>query len=304
MKPAQRSSTGSATGGLEWAAEADVASGVLQELAQRRRRRARRRLQLGAALGVMVLIGLFFIPGRNSNAVPVAEPQRATARLSIPERRVLPDGSVVELKEAAVIEIAYTDSTRRIVLTKGEAHFEVAKNPLRPFIVSAAGVEVRAVGTAFSVGLNPRSVEVLVTHGEVAIESCSAQVAAAPAGDATPATIVPSLTAGHRVVLGLGDANPVQAAAVEPISDAETSQLLAWRVPRLDFSATPLAEALPIFNGYSKVKVSLADRSLESLQISGIIRADNVESLLRLLESNYRVTAERSEDGIVLRAGR
>jgi transmembrane sensor len=60
-----------------------------------------------------------------------------------------------------------------VVLERGEAHFQVAKNPARPFVVVARGVEIRAVGTAFSVGLESTRVEVLVTEGQVAVETAS-----------------------------------------------------------------------------------------------------------------------------------
>jgi transmembrane sensor len=45
----------------------------------------------------------------------------------------------------------------------------VTKDPVRPFIVMAAGVAVRAVGTAFNVKLDSTAVEVLVTEGMVAV---------------------------------------------------------------------------------------------------------------------------------------
>lgn len=288
---------------LDWAAQPEVASGVLQELAQRRRRRVRRRGRIAASLGAAVIaVAAFLFQSRSVE--PVAAPQfaPATARLSVPERRVLPDGSVVEMKDGAVIEVAFTAAERRVRLTRGEAHFEVAKNAQRPFIVTARGLDVRAVGTAFSVELGTSAVQVLVTHGEVAVEQSDARVVP----DAAPgAKLLASLTAGHGVVVGLDEFVATNTAPqVKPVSEAEVSMRLAWRVPRLDFSATPLAEALPIFNAHSDVKISLGDRSLGSLQISGIIRADNVEPLLRLLEINYRISAERRGNEIVLRAGR
>ena len=71
------------------------------------------------------------------------------------ESRALDDGTVVELNGGAEIEVQFTAAERRLRLVRGEAHFQVAKNPLRPFVVEAGGVAVRAVGTA--VGRNPIS---------------------------------------------------------------------------------------------------------------------------------------------------
>jgi transmembrane sensor len=80
---------------------------------------------------------------------------------------------------------------------------------------------------------------------------------------------------------------------------------LAWRTPRLEFSSTPLAEAIPMINEHSAVKLSLDDPALGSLRISGLLRADNVESLFRLLEVEHGIRVEqKSPTEVVLRARR
>src|SRR3546814_19282958 len=58
---------------------------------------------------------------------------------------------------------------RRVILRRGEASFEVAHNVQRPFVVSAEGLDVRAVGTAFVVGIEDGGVEVTVAEGVVAV---------------------------------------------------------------------------------------------------------------------------------------
>src|SRR5260370_1274200 len=58
-------------------------------------------------------------------------------------------------------------------LTRGEAHLAVAKDSSRPFIVTAGGVSVRAVGTAFNVRRVEQRVEVFVTEGKVRIDSAA-----------------------------------------------------------------------------------------------------------------------------------
>src|SRR3546814_14557130 len=65
----------------------------------------------------------------------------------------LEDGSIVTLNGNSAVQIRYEDDIRRVVLRRGEASFEVAHNSERPFVVSADGVKVRAVGTEFVVGI-------------------------------------------------------------------------------------------------------------------------------------------------------
>ena len=230
--------------------------------------------------------------------------------VSLPERRVLPDGSVVELNEGTEIAVDYTERVRRIALQRGEAHFQVARNEEIPFVVVVGGVEIRAVGTAFSVVAAPAAVEVLVTQGRVAVdkhngnEELHAEVRAnggAASSNAQASTRV-TVGAGNRIVVDSGpDATGSVEPQILPISTAEMDERLAWRVPRIEFSGTPLSEAIPMFNRHSRVRVSLGEPALERLLLSGILRADNVDALVRLLEANYGITAERRENEIVLR---
>jgi transmembrane sensor len=85
---------------------------------------------------------------------------------------------------------------------------------------------------------------------------------------------------------------------------AELAERLAWRVPRLEFSQTPLAEALELFNRHSRVRLVLGDADLGNLHLSGIVRADNTAALLQLLKSDFGLRSEpRGENEIVLPPG-
>ncbi|MDZ4374478.1 MAG: FecR domain-containing protein, partial [Phenylobacterium sp.] len=63
-----------------------------------------------------------------------------TYETGVGERRLvaLPDGSKVSLDAATVVRVAYSGENRRLWLDHGRAKFDVAKDPLRPFSVTAA----------------------------------------------------------------------------------------------------------------------------------------------------------------------
>jgi transmembrane sensor len=76
---------------------------------------------------------------------------------------------------------------------------------------------------------------------------------------------------------------------------------LAWRAPRIEFSGTPLSDALTLINRYNAVRTVLADPTLGHVRVSGILRADNSENLWRLLEEQHGIRAEhRGETEVVL----
>jgi transmembrane sensor len=270
---------------------------VRQRLATReqRRRRLRSALHSGLAACLLVGVGLWL----NFRTTPPAEaPAVRTAFLS-PERLTLPDGSVAEFPPGTQLTVDFTGEIRRVAFATGEAHFSVAHNPARPFIVSAGGLSVRAVGTAFAVQVGADSTAVLVTAGRVSVDS-TASATAAPAATLRPAplafvdagqciTVIPSPTAG--------------APAVIPLPSAELTARLAWRERRVEFSATPLAEVIAVVNAHNRVQFSIADASLANVPLSGVFALGDPDTLARLLERGFGLTAERrSPEQIVLRS--
>ena len=263
---------------------------VVRELGHRRRRRRARALTAATAIVLLALL-LSFAPRRSA---PAAASAASSLVVAHPERRVLVDGSVVELNDGARIEVAYSPATRDVRLVAGEAHFAVAKNPQRPFIVPAGAVTVRAVGTQFAIRVRSESTEVLVTEGRVAVQRL-AVLGALPTGPVF-------VNAGGRVLVPAGPAEAVP--APENVSPAEAARLLAWRGPRLVLSGTPLSQAIAALNRQNALQISIADPLLGRTRLSGVFRADNAEGFVRLLETSYGVRVERrGARDVVLRSG-
>lgn len=302
-----RPGPGAPSSALDWARESGEAERVVRELEVylvRRRRRRWRTATAGVALAALIVVAW---PAFRGPARVEAEPVSVAAGAAVrrPETRALPDGSQVELKAGAELEVDFSGPQRRVVLRSGEAHFQVAKDAQRTFVVMAGGVEVRAVGTAFSVDVAPEAIEVLVTEGRVAVENMARPqpTAAAAAGGSRP-TVEPAPVFGAGNLIRV-DVSPAGAEEAGPravtVSEEEMERQLAWRVPRLEFSGTMLAQALPMFNAYGRVRMVLADPALGRLQLSGVLRADDTDSLLRLLEGEFGLAGERRGDELVLR---
>ena len=269
---------------LSWAVSSGAAGEVVRHVEARRRRRVRRRIAGVAGIACLGLVGAWLFPqAAATSAVP---PIAAVSTVVVaPETRTLADGSIVELRPGAAIRVEYGPSSRRVVLLAGEVHFQVTKDAARPFVVVASGVEVRAVGTAFSVDLGKRAVDVLVTEGRVAVTSPPATVEATPA--------VAMVDAGQGTTVSLEVAG---AAAVRSVPSGERRERLNWRVPLLEFSGTPLAEAIPMFNRHGRRHLVL-DPTLGRLQLSGTLRADDTDSLFILLRNEFGIIAAPGSAG-------
>ncbi len=245
---------------------------------------------VAAAAAVVVMIFSGERGRERSDAKPVEVTAEVAALAAPCERRTLEDGSVVELNRGAAVEVAFTATERRVTLVRGEANFTVAKDAARPFIVTAGGVAVRAVGTVFNVRLGGDAVEVVVAEGRVRVDSPSRG-----AGDG-----------GQLLSVGQSAAVPlVPAVVVAPVvtlTDAQLAARLAWQPRLLDFTNAPLSEIVADFNRRNPVRLVVGEPALGALRLSAAFRSDNVEGFVRLMESDFGMRAEwRSEREIVLR---
>jgi len=234
-------------------------------------------------------------------AADPAEPFSLTASTEIGELRklTLPDGSVVQLNTDSTLTVQFTAAERRVGLTRGEAHFQVMKNPARPFIVSAGAVAVRAVGTAFDVRLRPQAIEVLVTEGKVRVDDTVGGKSLLAATSTEQSE--PLLLAGQRVLIPIGGAVAAATAGVVAVPSAEMGQALAWQERRLEFVAAPLEEIVAEFNRYNRHKLVIGDPRLAPRRFGGTFPAGDGEELVKLLVSDFGVIAERGENETTLR---
>lgn len=250
-------------------------------------RRAAGVLALAAAAAVAVVIWKPF--GSAPTTVQVARQS---------ELRTLADGSVVELNQDAEIAVNYSAAERHIRLLRGEAYFTVARNPDRPFVVTAGGVRVRAVGTVFNVRLAGDAVDVLVTEGKVRIDPPKPNEP-----DVTGALNAAMVGARERTTVNAAVPTPLAPEVFEATAD-EIESTLSWQGMRLKFVETPLDEAVAEFNRYNReTRIIIADRRIAKLPLGGgNFRADNADAFVRMLELTSGVHAELEDGRYILRA--
>lgn len=199
------------------------------------------------------------------------------------------DGSHVILNTDSEIKIAMTGAERRVHLLRGEAFFEVAKDPKRPFVVIAGEQRIVAVGTKFSVRRDAQDAQVVVSEGRVRVESSSGNAMTPPPAEFGAGSIVRSGGAG---------------VLVQNKASNDVEHYLSWRTGFLTFLDMPLAQAAAEFNRYNEQQILIEDAHLASLRIDGNFRATNVNAFVRLLEGGFPVEIERRQGWIVVKARR
>ncbi len=238
----------------------------------------------------------------------------------------LPDGSTVELNSRSKIRVRYANRIRAVDLLQGQALFEVAKDPGRPFIVSSDAIKVRAVGTEFDVYRKRAGTVVSVVEGRVAVCGRLATPAAGgrrrladalPAGGYAQGSSVPEPGApgsrqagggGPAIVVAAGEQLTVTSESVRKIEHASMMQATAWRRRKLVFDSATLADVADEFNRYSDRQIVVDGSGPVDLRISGVFSITDSESLIRFLRERSDVTIEetpsRSISAKIFRAGR
>jgi transmembrane sensor len=230
-----------------------------------------RPVAIAASIVIVVIAAFFVIRAQWSHADRYSTVVGGLA--AVP----MPDGSRVTLNTNSELRVALDTRARVIELEHGEAFFEVAPDPARPFIVKVGGKRVIAVGTQFAVRREGEDVRVTVSEGTVRFETLLL-----PAG-----TIA---RAEHDAVL------------VQKTSAREIEQSLTWRTGVLTFRDTPLADAVAEFNRYNTRKIVIDDPEIASVQVGGIFRSTNLDPFVHLLEEAFPIRASAEGDRIVLRS--
>lgn len=209
------------------------------------------------------------------------------------ERRLvsLPDGSNVSLSTESLVSVALEERERHFVLRQGEALFDVAHDPGRPFIVEAGEGRIIAVGTAFNVRLGQRRVIVTVTEGAVRIEA-----GGGAAGTGAP-RLVQLAKAGEQVIFGSqaegkGAEETKGEIFLSPPETVDAERFVSWATGTLRFDGEPLREVIAEVNRYSSKDLRLTDPSLAEIPIFGVLNIGDVDGLKSIVADIQRIDAE------------
>lgn len=232
--------------------------------------RSRRAAVALAAVVLLTAATLLFLDGgKFSSAYSTGIGEQRTVQLT--------DGSTVELNARSSIEVHLTEHQRDVTLLEGQALFRVAKDRQRPFVVRAGDAQVRALGTEFDVYKKQTATVVTVVEGRV---------------ETYDATDVPGTAA---VVLSAGEQLTVLPHVVTKPTRADTAVATAWVQKRLIFEETPLSDVAEEFNRYNRRPLTIDDRELEKLRISGVYSSTDPASLINFLRSQRSIQVLETE---------
>ncbi|SFK69406.1 FecR family protein [Methylocapsa palsarum] len=223
---------------------------------ERKPRRLIRRLAAGASLAAAAIVLL--VASDDLTLIWKAD------FLAGPDVRTiaLDDGSRVQLNARAAIAVDYSGQARRLTLLRGQAYFEVAPNPARPFIVEAAGGTTTVRGTAFDIETQDSRTEVTVTDHVVGVST----------GDGEEVVVV----AGRQTAYGPGF-------GVQAPYSVDAAAVTAWRRGQMMFQDRPLGEVIAALSRHHRGFVLVLGEALRRRRVSGVFSTADPMAAIRTI---------------------
>ncbi len=235
----------------------------------------------------------------------------------------LEDGTRITLNTNSEVKIDYTDARRAITLVRGEANFDVAKNPERPFVVYAGGGIVWAVGTAFNVRYLGDTVDVIVTEGRVkvfsdtqsdeksqqlAVELTAKHSTGHPADPASAKVNRPTTPNEIKKEALLDAGQSLRYSQViqaqEPVRKEELDRKLAWQKGALIFKGETLDQALVEIARYTDKHIVIVDPDIGKLRVGGHYKTDDIDALLSSLGEGFDIDVQHATGNRILLSSR
>ncbi|MEM1339097.1 MAG: FecR domain-containing protein [Bacteroidota bacterium] len=223
---------------------------------ERRTTFKQRAMRYAAAIALFISLGaisyLLFNPSNESTGETIlAMEDFQTIYSERGERQTisLPDGSTVRLNTESILKFPQEfEGKERLVYLEGHAHFDIQRNPEKPFIVYTEDSRTQVLGTSFDINTHSTSqrTEIIVTSGKVAFSE----------RDDTKNTV--KLTVNKRAILA-GE-NNIQ------VDEVDAESLTAWKQDRLVLEKMTLAEIIKVIEPWYDVNVEVNNPNLMTIK--------------------------------------
>lgn len=181
---------------------------------------------------------------------------------------VLSDGTRIWLNAASSIRypVSFGSKERRVEIT-GEVYFEVARNELSPFIVSAGGEEVQVLGTHFNIRAYPDETELKTTLLEGSVK-------------------VTSISSHQSEIIKPKQQTWLQADRLSVINEVNTDEVIAWKQGTFYFKSADLKTILREFARWYDIDISYEGPVKNRKFFAVVKRSNTLKKMLEMLQDN------------------
>ena len=215
---------------------------------------------------------------------------------AVGEQRMLtlPDGTQVVLNTNSRIKVHYSKRARNVELLRGEALFDVAKSPNRPFRVTVGDRQVNALGTSFTVHREDDLLTVTLVEGKVSVSAVGSAL-----GPAVPQPAAGLARQDGEIVLAPGERLSIPTHRPPRVDAPPLEKVLAWERREVALDNVALDTAVHEMNRYSP-RALVISPGARPIRVTGLFRAGDSLSFARAVAEAYNLQVTESDHEIRL----
>ncbi len=221
-----------------------------RELPKRTNKINRRLLAIAAAVALIISVTAIILLTINDNV----------------EKLILNDGTIVWVKNGGTLTYyEIPGDEHRYAELKGEALFEVSKDPLRPFIIRCGDTNVTVVGTSFNIRMEGDGLHLAVLTGKVKVSSTL---------DST------GMMVGARENVVFSSKGPVRS---EALSASEVQTVVGHTQYNMEFTDSSMEEILKRVEEKFSVTVNLSNQNINRCRVTADFTDQSLDRTLEML---------------------
>jgi ferric-dicitrate binding protein FerR (iron transport regulator) len=239
--------------------------------------------QIAAVLVLAILISalynLFLVTKPNDKNKTIVN-QQVRASFGTQSRVVLADGTVVYLNSGSTLKFpnSFDGMKNRNVELTGEGSFEVAKISEQPFIVDIHNIQIKVLGTKFTVDAYPNNSSFIIAliEGSIQLQQKNGT------GVTDLIEMKPNQVANYNLSENKLLTN----------TEEDLTKYTAWTEGKIVLSNDPVNTVIQKLENWYNVDIELSDKKLEKYRFTGTFIEEPLEQVLRILNltSHMRYT--------------
>ena len=186
----------------------------------------------------------------------------------------LEDGSTIKLNSGSQLSYpsSFSNESTRQVALQGEGYFEIAKNPLKPFIVKTEETYTRVYGTVFNISSyeDDEAIEVVLVEGSVGV---GGQLRLQEDN-------LMMLKPSQKITNSKRDKNSLT------IQDVDVTPYVSWVEGVMSFEEENMSQIIRKLERRFNVSIINENKTLDERHFTGAFDSEDIESILKVIKTH------------------
>lgn len=198
------------------------------------------------------------------------------------ENFTLPDMSVISVDQNGLVTYdpyEFSKGKQRNVEMEGQAYFEIAHDPKRPFVVSTRDAEITVLGTKFMVKTSPDNpTKVLVTEGTVRVVY---------------------MDNSEGLILSAAQETETKTSDTPSVKPSDVNHLY-WKTGIMKFENASIDKVINTLSQEFNTPITVQSNQILDCKLTATFKKQSLETILEVLANVHQLNIEKEENKIII----